>query len=46
MLDQGTQYILLAPFLSVFPGIFIMLVVLGFNFMGDGLRDKLAPRGR
>lgn len=46
MLDQGTQYILLAPYLSIFPGIFIMLVVLGFNFMGDGLRDKLAPRGR
>lgn len=46
MLDQGTQYLLLAPFLSIFPGIFIMLVVLGFNFMGDGLRDKLAPRGR
>lgn len=46
MLDQGTQYLLLAPYLSVIPGIFIMLVVLGFNFMGDGLRDRLAPRGR
>jgi peptide/nickel transport system permease protein len=46
MLDQGTQYLLLAPYLSIFPGIFIMLVVLGFNFMGDGLRDRLAPRGR
>lgn len=46
MLDQGTQYLLLAPYLSIFPGIFIMLVVLGFNFLGDGLRDRLAPRGR
>lgn len=46
MLDQGTQYLLIAPHLSIFPGIAIMLVVLGFNFLGDGLRDKLAPRGR
>ena len=46
MLDEGTQYLLIAPHLSVFPGVFIMLVVLGFNFLGDGLRDKFAPRGR
>lgn len=46
MLDEGTQYLLVAPHLSIFPGIFIMLVVLGFNFLGDGLRDKWAPRGR
>ena len=46
MLDQGTQYLLIAPYISIFPGFFIMLVVLGFNFLGDGLRDKLAPRGR
>ncbi len=46
MIDQGTQYLLIAPYLSIFPGIAIMLVVLGFNFLGDGLRDKLAPRGR
>lgn len=46
LLDQGTQYLLVAPHLSIFPGIAIMLVVLGFNFLGDGLRDKLAPRGR
>jgi len=44
MLDTGTQYIFKAPYLSVFPGIAIMLVVLGFNFLGDGLRDKLARR--
>lgn len=46
MIDQGTRYLLMAPHLSIFPGIFIMLVVLGFNFLGDGLRDRLAPRGR
>jgi peptide/nickel transport system permease protein len=46
MLDQGTKYLLLAPHLSIYPGIAIMLVVLGFNFLGDGLRDALAPRNR
>lgn len=46
MIDQGTQYLLVAPHLSIFPGLAIMLVVLGFNFLGDGLREKFAPRGR
>lgn len=46
MIDQGTHYLLVAPHLSIFPGLAIMLVVLGFNFLGDGLRGKLAPRGR
>lgn len=44
MLNQGTQFLLVAPHLSIFPGLFIMLIVLGFNFMGDGLRDKLDPK--
>lgn len=44
MLDIGTQYIQIDPYLSIFPGIAIMLVVLGFNFLGDGLRDKFAER--
>ena len=30
--------------MSIFPGLAIMLVVLGFNFLGDGLRDVLDPR--
>ena len=46
MIDQGTRYLLVAPHLSIFPGIFIMLVVLGFNFIGDGLRDRFAAHGR
>jgi peptide/nickel transport system permease protein len=46
MIDSGTQYLLIAPHISIFPGVAIMLVVLGFNFFGDGLRDKLAPRDR
>ena len=44
MIDQGTQYLLVAPSLSIFPGIAIMLVVLGFNFLGDGLRARFAAR--
>ncbi len=46
MLDQGTKFLLIAPHLSIYPGVAIMLVVLGFNFLGDGLRDKLSARNR
>ena len=46
MIDQGTKYLLAAPQLSIVPGIAIMLVVLGFNFLGEGLRKHLAPRNR
>jgi len=46
MLDQGTKFLLVDPQLSIYPGIAIALVVLGFNFLGDGLRDKLAPKNR
>ena len=46
MLNEGRQYMLVAPHLSVFPGAAIMLTVLGFNFLGDGLRDRTDPRTR
>ena len=46
MLDQGTKYLLVSPHLSIYPGIAIALVVLGFNFLGDGLRDRFAPKNR
>ncbi len=46
MLGTGRNYMELANGLSVFPGIAIMLAVLGFNFAGDGLRDVLDPRMR
>jgi peptide/nickel transport system permease protein len=46
MLNDGREYMLVAPHLSVFPGAAIMLTVLGFNFLGDGLRDRLDPRIR
>jgi len=46
MLSDSRTYMELAPWLAVFPGLAIMLVVLGFNFLGDGLRDVLDPRQR
>jgi len=45
LLDQGASYFLLTPHLAFFPGIAIMITVLGINFLGDGLRDILDPRG-
>lgn len=39
MLNDGRDYLLFAPHHTTFPGLVIMLVVLGFNFVGDGLRD-------
>jgi peptide/nickel transport system permease protein len=44
MLNGGRAHILDAPHLTIFPGIAIVLLVLGFNFLGDGLRDRLDPR--
>ena len=44
MLSSARTYIEINPWLSIFPGLAIMFVVLGFNFLGDGLRDILDPR--
>jgi len=46
MLNEGRQFILVASHISIFPGIAIMLTVLGLNFLGDGLRDILDPRSQ
>jgi peptide/nickel transport system permease protein len=46
MISEGYKFILTNPALSFSPGIAIMLVVFGFNMMGDGLRDALDPRLR
>jgi peptide/nickel transport system permease protein len=35
-----------APWMAIFPGLSIVLVVLGFNLLGDGLRDAFDPRSR
>jgi peptide/nickel transport system permease protein len=44
MLNGGRAHLLDAPHLTIFPGAAIALLVLGFNFLGDGLRDALDPR--
>jgi peptide/nickel transport system permease protein len=44
MIQEGQQYYRTAPWLILFPGLMILLVVLGFNLLGDGLRDALDPR--
>jgi peptide/nickel transport system permease protein len=44
MLTNAQAYFDLAPWLAIFPGIMITLAVMGFNFLGDGLRDALDPR--
>jgi len=41
MIRDGVQYLTTAPWLSLFPGIAILLTVLAFNLLGDGLRDVL-----
>jgi peptide/nickel transport system permease protein len=46
MLNGGRAHILDAPHLTLFPGLAIALLVLGFNFVGDGLRDLTDPKSR
>jgi len=43
MLNYGRSHLLDAPHLTIFPGLAIAVLVLGFNFLGDGLRDSLDP---
>ena len=43
MLNYGRIHLLDAPHLTIFPGLAIAVLVLGFNFLGDGLRDALDP---
>jgi len=46
MLNEGRTYLEIAPWISIFPGLAIMLAVLAFNLMSDGFRDALDPRSR
>jgi peptide/nickel transport system permease protein len=43
MLNYGRSHLLDAPHLTIFPGLAIAMLVFGFNFLGDGLRDALDP---
>jgi peptide/nickel transport system permease protein len=44
MLDAGRAHIFDAPHMTIFPGLAIAMLVLGFNFLGDGLRDRVDPK--
>ncbi|MBM7570046.1 nickel transporter permease [Aquibacillus albus] len=44
MLSNGRDFLFSAPYLTIFPGLAIATLVLGFNLFGDGLRDALDPR--
>ena len=46
MLKEAHDYLSVAPWLAVFPGLILATTVLGFNLLGDGLRDHLDPRWR
>jgi peptide/nickel transport system permease protein len=46
MIEQGQQYFLTANWLVLYPGLAIVITVVGFNVLGDGLRKALDPRGQ
>jgi ABC-type dipeptide/oligopeptide/nickel transport system permease subunit len=43
MINEAQQYVFSAPWASILPGVAILFTVLGFNFVGDGLRDAMDP---
>jgi len=46
MLDAGRSHLFDAPHLTIFPGLAIATLVLGFNFLGDGLGDRIDPKAK
>ncbi|MDA4121136.1 MAG: ABC transporter permease [Thaumarchaeota archaeon] len=44
--NAGIENVFIAPWLVIFPGLTILLIALGFNLLGDGIRDALDPRLR
>jgi len=44
MLDQARSYMFQHPWMPLVPGVLLVIVSIGFNFIGDGLRDALDPR--
>jgi ABC-type dipeptide/oligopeptide/nickel transport system permease subunit len=44
IISDGRQYLAAAPWVVIFPGVALMLTVLGFNFLGDGIRDVFDPK--
>jgi peptide/nickel transport system permease protein len=46
MLNDGRQFLLVAPHLTSYPGLALMLTVLALNLVGDALQDRLDSRNR
>jgi peptide/nickel transport system permease protein len=46
MISDGREYLAQAPWIVIAPGMALMLTVLAFNFLGDGLRDVLDPKNK
>lgn len=46
MISEGREYLSLCPWVVIVPGTVLMLAVLGFNFLGDGLRDVFDPKNK
>jgi peptide/nickel transport system permease protein len=44
MLQESQEFLFSAPRLAIFPGVAIAIAVLGFNLLGDGLRDRFDPK--
>jgi len=44
MLNDARSFLRVAPHLLIFPGLAVMLTVMAFNFVGDGLREWLDPK--
>jgi peptide/nickel transport system permease protein len=44
MLQESQEFLFSAPRLAIFPGAAIAIAVLGFNLLGDGLRDRFDPK--
>jgi len=44
MIREGVRWLVVTPWLSIFPGLAILLAVLAFNMVGDGIRDAMDPR--
>jgi peptide/nickel transport system permease protein len=46
MITEGQSYLTTRPWVCIYPGLALLITVLGFNLVGDGLRDALDPRAR
>jgi ABC-type dipeptide/oligopeptide/nickel transport system permease subunit len=46
MISSGQDYLLIAPWMTLYPGLAILVTALAFNLVGDGIRDIMDPKLR